>query len=120
VRAGSIVPFGPDVEYAAEKPADPLELRVYRGANGAFTLYEDEGDNYNYEKGVHATVPVHWDDEKKRLTIGERSGTYPGMPQARTFRVVFVREGHGIGIGQTAQPDRVVSYSGHAVTVTAP
>jgi alpha-D-xyloside xylohydrolase len=120
VRAGSIVPFGPDVEYAAEKPADPLELRVYRGTNGAFTLYEDEGDNYNYEKGIHATVPVQWDDEKKRLTIGERSGTYPGMPTARTFRVVFVREGHGTGIGQTAQPDRVVSYSGHAVTVTAP
>src|SRR5262249_53595052 len=57
VRAGSIVPIGPDVEYAAEKPADPIELRVYRGADGAFTLYEDEGDSYRYEKGVHATIP---------------------------------------------------------------
>jgi alpha-D-xyloside xylohydrolase len=118
VRAGSIVPLGPDVEYAAEKPADPLELRVYRGANGAFTLYEDEGDNYDYEKGVHVTIPIEWDEGQKTLTIGDRSGAYPGMMQSRTFRIVFVRDGHGVGIGQTAQADRVVSYSGRAVKIT--
>ncbi len=78
VRAGSIIPMGPDVEYSTEKPADPIELRVYRGADGAFTLYEDENDNYNYEKGVHATIPLRWDDAKKTLTIGERSGRFPG------------------------------------------
>ena len=62
VRAGSILPLGPDEEWSTQKPADPIELRIYRGANGDFTLYEDENDNYNYEKGVYATIPFHWDD----------------------------------------------------------
>jgi alpha-D-xyloside xylohydrolase len=117
VRAGSIVPMGPDVEYAAEKPADPIELRVYRGADGSFTLYEDENDNYDYEKGAYATIPSHWDDATHSLTIGERKGQFPGMLQTRTFRVVFVSEDHGVGIGQTAQPDKVVQYSGKPITV---
>jgi alpha-D-xyloside xylohydrolase len=118
VRAGSIVPMGPDVEYAAEKPADPIELRVYRGADGNFTLYEDENDNYDYEKGAYATIPIHWDDAAHTLTIGERKGQFPGMLENRTFRVVFAGEGHGVGIGQTAQPDKVVQYSGQPITVT--
>jgi alpha-D-xyloside xylohydrolase len=118
VRAGSIVPMGPDVEYAAEKPADPIELRVYAGAGGDFTLYEDENDNYDYEKGVYATIPMHWDDAARSLTIGARQGRFPGMLESRTFRVVFTGEGHGVGIGQTAQPDKVVQYSGQPVTVT--
>jgi alpha-D-xyloside xylohydrolase len=117
VRAGSIVPMGPDVEYAAQKPADPIELRVYRGASGDFALYEDEGDNYDYEKGAYATIPVHWDEAAHFLTIGTRQGQFPGMLDSRTFRVVFVREGHGVGIGQTEPPDQVVHYSGAAVTV---
>ena len=117
VRAGSIIPLGPDVEYAAEKPADPIELRVYRGADGDFTLYEDENDNYDYEKGVYATVPIHWDDAKAALTIGERKGKFPGMLESRTFRIVVVGEGHGTGIGLTAQPDKTVQYSGKPVTV---
>jgi alpha-D-xyloside xylohydrolase len=117
IRAGSIVPMGPDVEYAAEKPADPIELRVYRGADGNFTLYEDENDNYDYEKGVYATIPFHWDESVRRLSIGDRKGQFPGMLQARTFRVVFVGEGHGVGIGQTAEPDKVVQYSGTAITI---
>src|ERR1039457_6088301 len=117
VRAGSIVPLGPDVESAVEKPADPVELRVYRGADGTFTLYEDENDNYDYEKGAYATIPSHWDDATHSLTIGERKGQFPGMLQTRTFRVVFVSEDHGVGIGQTAQPDKVVQYSGKPITV---
>ena len=117
VRSGSIVPMGPDVEYVAEKTADPLELRVYRGADGDFTLYEDEGDNYDYEKGVYATIPIHWDDAGHTLTIGERQGQVPGMLAKRTMRVVFVGEGHGAGIGQTAEPDKVVQYSGAKVTI---
>jgi alpha-D-xyloside xylohydrolase len=117
VRAGSIVPVGPDEEWAAEKPADPLELRVYRGANGSFTLYEDENDSYDYEKGVYATIPVRWDDTAKTLTVGERSGSFPGMLANRTFRVVFVGENHGSGIGATPQADRVVQYSGHTIEV---
>ena len=118
VRGGSIIPMGPDVEYATEKPADPIELRVYRGASGSFTLYEDENDGYDYEKGVYATIPIHWDDAAGRLAIGERQGSFPGMPEQRTFRVVFAGDGHGVGLGQTAHPDHVVEYSGKAVTVT--
>jgi alpha-D-xyloside xylohydrolase len=117
VRAGSIVPMGPDVQYAAEKPADPIELRVYRGANGDFTLYEDENDTYNYEKGVYATIPMHWDDAKQTLTIGDRQGKFPGMLEKRTFRVVFVGENHGTGVGQSEKADKVVEYRGKQAVV---
>jgi alpha-D-xyloside xylohydrolase len=118
VRAGSILPVGPDLEYAAQKPADPIELRVYRGADGRFALYEDENDNYNYEKGAYATIPMQWDDAKQTLTIGDRQGKFPGMLETRTFRVVFAGENHGAGVGQSAQADKVVSYEGKRVTVT--
>ena len=118
VRAGSILPLGPDEEWSTEKPADPIELRVYPGADGDFTLYEDENDNYDYEKGVHATIPFHWDDAKRVLTIGARQGSFPGMLESRAFRVVFVGEGHGVGIDISAQPDKIVQYSGQAVTIT--
>jgi alpha-D-xyloside xylohydrolase len=117
VRAGSIVPLGPDVEYAAEKPADPLELRIYRGANGTFTLYEDENDNYNYEKGAHATITFSWNDADHLLTVGDRTGTFPGMLETRTFHVVFVGDNHGIGGGLTEKADKIVPYSGKEITV---
>jgi alpha-D-xyloside xylohydrolase len=117
IRAGSILPLGPDMEYAAEKPADPVELRVYRGANGNFTLYEDENDNYNYEKGAHATIPLSWDEATHTLTIGGRTGTFPGMMEARTFRVVFVGENHGVGGGFTERVDKIVRYSGTKIIV---
>ncbi len=117
VRAGSILPMGPDVEYAAEKPADPIELRIYRGADGDFTLYEDENDGYNYEKGIYATIPLHWDDTRQTLTIGGRKGSFPGMLGSRTFRIVFPRENHGTGTGQTANPDKVIQYTGKPITV---
>ena len=117
VRAGSIVPMGPEIEHAAEKPADPIELRVYTGADGSFTIYEDENDTYDYEKGVYATIPIHWDDAKHTLTVGERQGHFPGMLETRKFHVVFVGENHGVGIEPTAQPDRIVEYSGNRVSV---
>jgi alpha-D-xyloside xylohydrolase len=118
VRAGSILPVGPEIEYTTEKPADPIDLRVYPGADGEFTLYEDENDTYNYEKGAFATIPIRWDDAAKKLTIGDRSGKFPGMLEKRTFRVVFVGSNHGAGIAATSQPDKVVEYSGSQVTVT--
>jgi alpha-D-xyloside xylohydrolase len=118
VRAGSIVPMGPDVQYAAEKPADPIELRVYAGADGHFTLYEDENDTYNYEKGAFATIAFAWDDAKKTLTIGDRKGSFPGMLTERTFHIVFVSDGHGAGIDSTAAADKTVKYSGQQITVT--
>jgi len=118
VRAGSILPLGPDIEYAAEKPADPIEVRVYRGANGEFVLYEDENDNYNYEKGTHATISFFWDDAAHTLTIGDRTGTFPGMLENRAFRIVFVSENHGVGGGLTETADKTVKYSGKKRTVT--
>ncbi len=118
VRAGAILPLGPDVQYAAEKPVDPLEIRVYRGADGDFTLYEDENDTYNYETGAYATIGFHWDNDKQTLTIGERKGGFPGMLKARTFRVVFVRDNHGTGEGVTETVDKTVPYSGKTVSLT--
>ncbi len=120
VRAGSIVPYGPDREYAAQDPAAPIELRVYPGANGDFTLYEDEGDNYDYETGAYATIALHWDDAARRLTIGARQGSFPGMVGERIFRVVAVSPGHGAGVASTAQPDREVRYRGAETIVALP
>jgi alpha-D-xyloside xylohydrolase len=117
VRAGSIVTIGPDVEWSTEKPADPLELRIYRGADGIFTLYEDQNDNYDYEKGAHATISFQWDEVKQTLTIGDRKGEFPGMLQRRTFLIVFVRAKHGSGIPPEEKPDRTVKYEGKQITV---
>ena len=88
VRAGSILPLGPEMQYVGEKAWDNLEVRIYPGANGSFTLYEDEGDNYNYEKGQYATITFQWNDKARTLTIGERKGSYPGMLQKRQFTIV--------------------------------
>jgi alpha-D-xyloside xylohydrolase len=118
VRAGSIIPMGPEVMYAAEKPADPIELRVYAGADGDFVMYEDENDNYNYEKGAYATIAMRWDDGKKTLTLSDRQGTFPGMLPSRSFRIVFVRENVGVGLEASAQADKVVQYSGKQISVS--
>ena len=118
VRAGSILPLGPDIEYSVEKSADPIELRVYRGADGAFTLYEDENDTYNYEQGAYATDPFSWDDAAHILTIGDRTGTFPGMLERRTFHIVFVSENHGVGGALTENADKTVQYSGKKIYVT--
>ncbi|UKK55955.1 glycoside hydrolase family 31 protein [Prevotella communis] len=88
VRAGSILPLGPEMQYVGEKAWDNLEMRVYPGANGRFTLYEDEGDNYNYEKGQYATITFQWNDKARTLTIGARKGSYPGMLTKRQFTIV--------------------------------
>jgi alpha-D-xyloside xylohydrolase len=119
VRAGSIVPLGPLVQFAGEKPADPLELRVYRGTDGTFTLYEDEGDNYNYERGVHATIPISWNEKSETLTIGKRKGKFPGMLEQREFRVVFVSPKHGIGRAATEKADAEVIYRGGVLKIAA-
>jgi alpha-D-xyloside xylohydrolase len=117
VRAGSILPMGPDVQWASEKPADPIELRVYAGADGHFTLYEDQGDTYNYEKGAFATIAFAWDDASHTLTIGERKGSFTGMLGKRTFHIVFVGAGHGAGIDPSATADKTVEYTGAQVSV---
>jgi alpha-D-xyloside xylohydrolase len=111
VRAGSILPLGPVIEYAGQA-TDPIELRIYPGADGNFTLYEDEGDSDRYEKGAHATIPIHWDDATRTLSIASRQGSYPGMPSDHTFNVVIVSSGHGVGPDATAAPDRAIHYTG--------
>jgi len=120
VRPGSIIPLGPFLQYSSEKTADPIELRIYRGADGNFTLYEDEGDSYNYEKGKHATISISWNDAKRILEIGKRSGEFSGMLKDRTFNVVFVSPNHGAGIPTTEKWDVVVHYNGKLVEVKGP
>jgi alpha-D-xyloside xylohydrolase len=117
VRAGSIVPLGPDIHFAMEKPADPIELRVYPGADGSFSLYEDEGDGYQYEKGVYATIPITWNDKTRKLTIGAREGRFPGMLKTRTFKIILVRSGTGVGSSLSEKADAVTHYDGTAETV---
>jgi alpha-D-xyloside xylohydrolase len=120
IRAGSILPLGPEIEYADQKPADPIELRIYRGADGSFDLYEDEGDNYNYEKGAYALIPIHWSEAAKTLSIGDRKGQYPGMPEKRVFNIVWVAQDHGAGETVESKVDRVVQYDGQLVSIQAP
>lgn len=117
VPPGSIVPMGPLLQYSNEKPADPIELRVYRGGDGEFTLYEDEGDSYDYERGQFATIPITWHESTRTLEIGARTGSFPGMPDQHTFNIVWVSRGHGVGVGITEHSDSVVHYSGKAVKV---
>ena len=117
VRAGSIVPFGPDIEYTTEKPADPITLVVYAGADGAFNLYEDDGLTYGYEHGAFARIPIRWHDATKTLTIGERAGRFPGMLSQRTFHVVVASPERSLGFDFTLKPDRTVSYNGAAIDV---
>lgn len=118
VRAGSIVPMGPEEEYASQLPGSPIELRVYPGANGDFTLYEDEGDTYNYEKGKYSTIPIHWEDSTHTLSIGERKGSFAGMTENRTFNVAVVGQKHGVGVHSVPSPGKQLQYSGKEVSVS--
>ncbi len=118
VRAGSIVPMGPEIQYATQS-SDPLEIRIYKGQDASFTLYEDEGDTYNYETGQYSQIPFAWSESTQQLTIGARTGSYTGMPASRTFNIVWVAANHGNGVDVTATADHVVTYDGSAVVVGA-
>jgi alpha-D-xyloside xylohydrolase len=117
VRAGSIIPMGPEIEYAAQNPEGAIELRIYRGADGEFKLYDDAGDSYDYEKGQHSVIPIRWNDSGNVLTIGAREGSYPGMIEKRAFRVVLVGSAHGIGGDVTGKADKEIAYEGKEITV---
>jgi alpha-D-xyloside xylohydrolase len=116
-KAGSIIPIGPKVQYATEKKWDNLEIRIYPGADGEFTLYEDENDNYNYEKGVYSTITFTWDDAKKELTISDRNGSFPGMIAQRKFNIVKVSKNNGVGMNTTITYDKVITYDGKKVVI---
>jgi alpha-D-xyloside xylohydrolase len=117
VRAGSIIPFGPAIQYTTEKKLDPITLFVYAGADGAFALYEDDGLTYNYEKGLFMRIPIRWDNASKTLTIGKRQGAFPEMLAERTFAIVFVSKLKPVEFSLTPKPDRTVHYNGQKLVV---
>jgi len=117
VKAGSIIPMGPEMEYATQKPADSIELRIYPGADGTFKFYEDANDTYNYEKGAWSTFSFSWNNKARELDISARKGSFPGMLQKRIFNIVVVKENNGTGVEQSAQLDKVLQYDGKAVKV---
>ena len=112
VKAGSIMPFGQKVQYSDEKKWDNLEIRVYQGADGEFTLYEDEKNNYNYEKGVYSTITFKWNDKEQTLTISDRKGTFPGMLKSRAFNIVLVDKQNGVGNTPAVKFSKILKYSG--------
>ena len=118
IRAGSIVPLGPEMEYADQKPANPIELRIYAGADGRFDLYQDAGDGYEYESGAYSVIPIRWNDAESKLSIGDREGSFAGMPESTKIRIVLVRSGHGIGEAASSSADAEVDYDGKAIEVT--
>jgi alpha-D-xyloside xylohydrolase len=117
VRAGSIVPFGPELQYIGEKPADPLTLYVYSGTDGSFTLYEDDGLTYDYEKGAFAEIPIKWNDATQMLTLGARKGSFPKMLEQRTVQIVLVSPTKTVGFSFEPKQVKTVKYDGKAVAV---
>ncbi|GHU68311.1 hypothetical protein FACS189413_04880 [Bacteroidia bacterium] len=114
---GSIIAMGKSMQYATQHPADTLEIRVYTGKDAEFTLYEDENDNYNYEKGAYSTVQFRWNEKEQTLTIGKSSGSFPGMLQKRIFNIVFINENRGIGDQLSKTVDQTVEYSGEEIKI---
>ena len=117
VRAGSIIPFGPVMQYVDEKKEDPIELRIYPGANGNFTLYEDEGESFDYKKGAFSTINFSWDDINKILTIGKRKGMFSGMLQSRQFNIIMVGKGNGAGITAPLHYSKTIIYTGNKLKI---
>jgi alpha-D-xyloside xylohydrolase len=117
VRAGSIVPFGPQLQYVAEKPSDPLTLYVYSGADANFTLYQDDGLTFAYEKGAFAEVALHWDDRARILTVSDRKGQFPGMPREQHLRIVLVAPGHPSPVSAAPVVSAEAVYAGKQLSI---
>lgn len=117
VKEGSIIPAGPEIQYATEKKADPLTLYVFTGANAHFELYEDEDVNYNYEQNQYTSIPFDYNEATHTLTIGARQGSYKAMLEERNFHIVLVSSSHPVGVGLTAPPDQVIRYTGQSTTI---
>ena len=116
VKGGSIVPIGKLMQYTGEKLNDTLEIRIYKGADAEFSLYEDEGDNYNYEKGKYTVIPFTWNEKAQTLTIGNLQGSFAGYLKKRIFNIVFVSEGNGIGSADATTKKEVI-YTGKSMIV---
>ena len=117
VREGAIIPFGPEMEWCDEKPAELINLYVYEGADGQFQLYEDEGTNYNYEKGKYATIDIAYDDNAKTVTFGQRKGSFNGMLKNRRFNVVLVKKDAPVELNLESPKGIMVNYSGKSTQV---
>jgi alpha-D-xyloside xylohydrolase len=117
VKEGSIIPCGPDIQYTDQKPADPIRLFVYTGADATFSLYEDEGSNYNYEQGRFSTIPFTYNQNDRVLTIGTRQGDFPDMLTKRTFEIVWIGKERPSGLDFEAGPDATVTYDGKGLSV---
>lgn len=117
VRAGSIIPMGPVMQYATEKPDAPYEIRIYPGANAEFTVYEDDNETYNYEKGERAMYELTWDDAARTLTIGQRQGSFPGMLQARKLNIVLASPDENAGIETASVNVKSVNYTGKSMLI---
>lgn len=120
VPAGTILPMGPVVAYAEAQQGKPLEIRIYRGADGHFDLYNDAGEGYAYETGKHAVIRFDWNEQTGTLHLGKLAGRYPGMAKAWRFNIVWVDETHGIGPTESTQIDRTVSYTGQELKISEP
>jgi alpha-D-xyloside xylohydrolase len=116
VKEGSIIPFGPELQYVSEKPADTIVLNVYTGKKASFNLYEDEGTNYNYEKGAYATIPISYNETTKTITIGDRTGSFNGMLAQRVFRINAISPGKTKSLDFDAGEKRVI-YTGKKITI---
>jgi alpha-D-xyloside xylohydrolase len=119
IKEGSIIPFGPALQYTDEKPADPITLYVYTGKDAGFTLYEDEGTNYNYEKGAHSMIPINYSESGSTLTIGPSEGSFKGMLKERVFRVIRVSPGKPVpfDINNVEGTGTLVHYTGKQRTI---
>jgi alpha-D-xyloside xylohydrolase len=117
VREGAIIPFGPEMEWSDEKPAELINLYVYAGQNGCFELYEDEGVNYNYEKGKYATIAITYDDATKTISFGARKGQFAGMLKNRRFNVVLISKDAPKALNLEDPEGKMVNYNGKAVSV---
>ena len=117
VREGAIIPFGPEMEWSDEKPAELINLYVYTGKDAEFQLYEDEGTNYNYERGKYATIDIRYDDASKTLTIGQRKGSFNGMLKNRRFNVVVVSKDKPQPLNLDNPQGKMIQYNGKAVSV---
>jgi len=117
VREGAIIPFGPAMEWSDEKPAELINLYVYAGQNGTFQLYEDEGTNYNYEKGKWATIDISYDDATRTVSFSKRKGQFPGMLKERRFNVVLITKDAPKALNLENPEGTMVKYNGKATSV---
>lgn len=117
VKEGSILPAGPALQYTSEKPADPLTLFVFSGRDADFSLYEDEGTNYNYEKGAFSTIGFHYEERSGTLTIADRKGSFSGMQQQRTMRIVVISPKKAKGVDFNLKADHTLQYTGRKTVI---